>query len=403
LNIVKNGVSLTKWSFLRNLILFFAFFAFYFVFSLNVLPQAATLFVGSSMLQASFSLVIAATLVFSSFLLGKLKKEQVICASLILTTALTVLLIFVLDWFFGTVLIFLIGIFFGIGQLAYFTYFWESTIAEERGRIGGLIGLISLIFYFVMIEIIIGNMSFSEKVLVAIIPSLVAMATLLIAAKKATPIKRKLEMENHPEKRTVLLYSIPWILFSLINATLAKNILNSSQWVPSSYVILGILQFVAAFIGAFGGGLIADFFGRRLTLALSVTLYGVSMALSGVVQNLMVYSIVFAAEGLSWGILLTLYSFVIWGDMANKKNCAMMYSIGLIAFYVATSVGQLPMSISQIPPVDSALIGCSLIFLSNVPIALAPELLSSDFQERIKLKMHMNALRRLSKRSQNHG
>jgi hypothetical protein len=33
-----------------------------------------------------------------------------------------------------------------------------------------------------------------------------------------------------------------------------------------------------------------------------------------------------------------------------------------------------------------------------VPIVLAPELLSSDFRERIKLKLHMNAVRKIDKK-----
>jgi hypothetical protein len=43
-----------------------------------------------------------------------------------------------------------------------------------------------------------------------------------------------------------------------------------------------------------------------------------------------------------------------------------------------------------------------LIFLSNIPISLAPELLPSDFRERIKLKLHMSAVKKI-KRSRSQG
>lgn len=80
-----------------------------------------------------------------------------------------------------------------------------------------------------------------------------------------------------------------------------------------------------------------------------------------------------------------------------------MYSIGLITFYLATFIGFLPTAIAQVALMPSALIGCTLIFLSNIPIALAPELLSSDFQERTRLKLHINAVKKINKKSLNQG
>jgi MFS family permease len=297
-----------------------------------------------------------------------------------------------------------VGIFFSIGQLAFFTYFWNLTVPEERGRIAGLIGFVSFPFYFIVAPIIVETLDFPGIVMLSIVLSLGLLSVILLRPEKAVLTAKKDERENHSEKRTVLLYSIPWILFSLINATLAKNIsLNISQQVPSSfYFFLTILQVIGVIFGAIFGGIIADFFGRRLSLAFSLTLYGISSALAGLTKINEILSFVYVANGLSWGILLTLYTFVVWGDLANKENCAKMYSIGLITFYLATSVGLLT-QISQIPLTVSSLASCLLIFLSNIPIVLAPELLPSDFREKMKLKLHMQAIRKIGKQSQNQG
>jgi MFS family permease len=277
-------------------------------------------------------------------------------------------------------------------------------VSEERGRIGGFIGLVSFPFYFIVAPIVVETLDFPMTILLSTVLSLGLLSVILLRPEKAVLTAKKDERGNYFEKRTVLLYSIPWVLFSFINVTLAKNIsLNILQQVPSSfYLFLTVLQAIGVILGALSGGVIADFFGRRLSLAFSLTLYGISSALAGLFTNDAIFSFVYAANGLSWGILLVLYSFVIWGDLASKENCAKMYSIGLVIYYSTVGVGLL-WQVPQIPLVISALASCLLIFLSNVPVVLAPELLSSDFRARMKLRLHMNAVKRMGKKRQNQG
>jgi hypothetical protein len=92
----------------------------------------------------------------------------------------------------------------------------------------------------------------------------------------------------------------------------------------------------------------------------------------------------YGIEGLSWGILMTLYVFVVWGDLSNTDNSGKMYSLGLAMYCVGLGFGAL--TIPQMGLVESALIGCSIIFLSNLPIALAPELLPSQHRKMRKLE-----------------
>ena len=354
--------------------------------------------------QASFIFAIIGTLLLASFFINRINKLLAIYACSITISIVTLLLFFVSNYVFRLASIFLVGVFFGIGQLAFFTYFWSLTVPEERGRVGGFIGFVSLPFYFAS-TVVAATLDFAGTIILSLILSLGTLLVMLLRPRKAVLTTKKDEKGNYPEKRTILLYSIPWITFSLINATLARNTsLHISQSVPPSFLLfLSLLQIIAAVFGALGGGLIADFLGRRLALALCVTLYGISAVFSGLSQNYTIFSFVYVASGFSWGMLLILYTFVVWGDLANKENCAKVYSIGLIIFYLATVIGFLPTPVAQVSPVESSLISCLLIFLSNVPIIMAPELLSSDFLERTKLKLHMNAVRKINKKSQNQG
>lgn len=402
MSVINTGVLLTKRGFLVNAILFFVFFTLYFVFSFHVIRNGISSASDRPWVQASFNFVLAITLLLTSFFIQKTNKLHVIYVSSTLASIIMVFLFIVSNDIFRLLSIFMVGILLGVGQLAFLTYFWNLTVPEERGRVGGLIGFVTLPFYFIII-VLAETSDFLGTVMLSIVLGLGTLSVKLLKPQQASLAKKNDKRGNYFEKKTVILYSIPWIMFSLINVTLAKNAsLSISQQVPSSfYLFLTFLQIVATFLGTLGGGIIADIFGRRLSLALAVTSYGISSALAGLVQNDAIFYFVYFANGLSWGILLAMYSFVVWGDLANQENCAKMYSIGLIILYLTTGIGFL-IPVSNIPLVVGALVSCLLIFFSNVPLALAPELLSSDFRERIKLKLHMNAVKKI-KQPKNQG
>jgi predicted MFS family arabinose efflux permease len=359
------------------------------------------------MINASFNFIIVITLLLSNFFIRGYNKMRIIYKCSIATSIVTILLLFTSNIVLRLIFSFLAGTFFSIGQLTCFTYFWSLTVSEERGRVAGLIGFFSLPFYYVVDFLMARTFDFSGTVMLSVALSLGILVVKLLRPEKEVLTAKKGERVSYPEKRIVLLYLIPWLLFSSINATLSRNIsLYVLQQVPSSfYLFLTVLQAIGAFLGALGGGIIADFFGRRLSLAFSLTLYGISTALGGFVGNYELLCFMYVASGLNWGILLTLYLLVVWGDLANEESCAKRYSIGLIIFYLATGIGSiLTNQISQIPLVISSLVSCLLIFLSNIPLILTPELLSSDFREKIKLRLYKNALRKIGRKlSQNQG
>lgn len=405
MSVVKYGISLTKHGLLLNLILSFVFYTSYFVFSLYIPRQFITAIDTRLVVQALFNFVVVTTLIVASFFIHRIDKLRAIYAFSLVTSVFAVLLFFVPVDIFRIVCLFVIAIFFSIGQLAFLMYFWNLTVPEERGRVAGLIGFVSLLFYLVIYTGVAETLDFPRAVLLGTVLSSGALVIILLRPKKVVLTAKKDELRNYPEKRTILLYIIPWILFCLINATLAKNIsFHISQQVPaSSYLLLAVLQVIGTIFGTLSGGVTGDFFGRRVSLAFSLTLYGISSALAGIANNYTLLYFVYFANGLSWGVLLVMYSFVIWGDLANKKNCAKMYALGFIIFYATQGIGLFPLEqIFQIPLVVSSLASCLLIFLANAPIFLAPELLPSGFREKIRLKWHMSAVKKI-RRSQNQG
>ena len=405
LSSLKYSVFLTKRGLLLTIIFSFVFYTSYFVFCFHV-PQYFISSAGDLLaVQASFNFVIIITLIAASFLIHRINKLRVIYVCSIANALFAILLFFVPIDIFRISFFLVIAAFFSIGQLAFLTYFWNLTSQEERGRVAGLSGFFSLLVYVFVYATVGQSLDFSSEVALGIALSLGPLVTILLKPWKAKLTAKKDKIGFYSEKRTVLLYLIPWLIFSLINATLAKNISFhiSQQVLPSLYVFFIILQGIGTIVGALVGGVSADLFGRRVCLVFSLTLYGISSALSGIFSNYSLLYFVYVTNGLSWGILLAMYTFVVWGDLSNKVNCAKMYATGFAIFYLTQGMGLLPLEqIVQIPLVVSSLVSCLLIFLSNIPIFIAPELLPSDFRERIRLKLHMNAVKKI-RESRNQG
>ena len=160
--------------------------------------------------------------------------------------------------------------------------------------------------------------------------------------------------------------------------------------------LLAVLS-IGTILGALLGGIIADLLGRRFSLVFSLTFFGFCTALVGLFENELIYILVYGASGLTWGFLFVLYIFVVWGDLSNSKNRMRVYSIGLFSYVLSLGIGSIiefDMSLFQ-----SALLSVLIIFLLNLPIIFAPELLDSYILEKIRLKQHMKKVKKLQKKS----
>jgi len=401
MSIFLSGIQLKRRGLMIAAIPSFTLFAWYHIFSYCVLKfivdESTRAF---PIWYASFYFLVSFTLILGGSFIRRIEKTFVIYSWALFSPIGTVIISFAPTVMTKLAIYLLLAVLFGIALLAFLAFFWDLTVSEERGRVAGLVTSISLSI-FPLVIFLVYNLDFFTTAMVCIILNL---GTLTIEPLKANGItmltgKKALGGIN-PEKRTILLYSIPWVIFSLINATLAKSIsFHIVQGLSSSSVIfLGYLEIVAGGSGAIIGGVIADFFGRRLSLTFGLTLYGISSAVSGLATG---YGFLCASHigiGLTWGILLTLYLSTIWGDLATLDTCFRRYSIGLAIFYSAAGVGALfAPQLFQISLIVASIASCLLIFLSNIPLVLAPELLRSDFREEIRLKLYVTLVKRIIK------
>ena len=402
MSLLKTGILISRRGFLISIVLFTLFLTLYSILSLLLVKHINPFPEHRSIVQASFNFVIAFSLVVSSFFIGRTVKLHCIYISLTSILIMIALIPFISNNVATLGVVLAIGCFFGTGLLAFLTYFWNLTVPEERGRIAGLIGFVALPIYSIA-NIVMASLDFLGTVTATALLSSGIILVIFLRPERLALTSKKDERRNYAEKRTVILYAIPWIAFSLINVTLARNAsLAIVQGLsPSFHISLILYQTAGIIFGALFGGIAADFLGRRELLISSLTLYGISAVLVGLFTNGEILILAYAINGLSWGVLFILYTMVIWGDLSTQNNCALIYSIGLAIYYATAGIGFATQV--SIPIFTSSLVSCLLVFLSNVPIAFAPELLPSEFSERIKLKLHIRKVKKIREKSRDYG
>ena len=399
MSIFLEGIKVNK----RNIIcfasIFFSLFTWYYIYSFDLLR----LFVENKMINflfynSLFNFIISLFLILNSLFFHKFKISNIYTWS-IFSIIGTILILFPIQFYFRLIIFLILGVGFSISILSFFIYFWQLTLPQERGRIAGLISFI-LLPIFSLTVITVKSLSFFVVDLLCVFLNLliILIKILMLDEENLLFVKNDNNLIGYnPENKIIVLYTIPWLFYSLINTTLAKTVsFHISKYFPVYLLtILMLIQIIGGSLGSLLGGIISDFFGRRISLAIGLTIYGITSAICGLTKNYMIFTVIFLGNGITWGIFLTLYSFLIWGDLATKNTCAYRYSVGLLIFYLSQGIGSLFSNyLLKIPLVIASIIICLLIFLSNIPLIFAPELLPSVFREKIRYKLYLFMIKR---------
>lgn len=391
------NIKLRKRGLLALLILYLSASLWQYIFSSQIINH----FVESNVwVQITFNFMIAISFFIGAFFVDKINPLKLIYLWAISTPLLMLLSAIVINSIYLWITISFLGILFGIGSLAFFNYFHSLTTLEERGRVSGFIIFISLLLtpLFSMLATYVG---FLGAIALCIIFNLGTFTILLLNPKDKIKLTSKENIETQSySRRTLLLYLIPWLVFSLINGSLAKIVsLHLMQLFSDSFFQAILLQGLSAVFGALVSGIIADFFGRKMILSVGLVTYGISAAVSGINPTYNTFYLMAIIGGFSWGVFLVGYQLVIWGDFSTRKHCAPFYAIGMIPFYLSRGLGFLfTPDILQISVENAAFISCSLIFLSNIPLFLAPELIPLEIKRRLDLRLYLHRVKEMLKK-----
>lgn len=291
------------------------------------------------------------------------------------------------------------GFSFGFGMPSLLSYFKDVTIIENRGKIGGLI---------------LFTASISAVIFVIIKPTLNQISTALfitgwrgwsllvlhLAHRPIVKLESKRQPTHHSIKfiynRTFLLYLLAWLMFAFVDgfgsnivAFYGQNFYDSFKFVEPAMVSLSALV----------SGILSDVIGRKRVITLGFVSLGVAYAVLGLTPEVWLsWLLYFIISGFSIGSLWTMFTIVIWGEVAEHQ-IEKYYAIGEAPYFLAVIVSLALTPITTLVPKTSAFsLAALFLFLAVVPLMFAPETLPEKTLRERELRIYIERAKRIRER-----
>jgi MFS family permease len=280
--------------------------------------------------------------------------------------------------FFSVILISCaIGAYFGFGLPVVLGYCSSNVESVHRAKVSGLAVFFYCVGFALMIFLVRDSVSAAIVLTVWKLCGLIAIL-LLKPSESVINKQEKVSYKSVLTNRSVLLYFFPWLIFSIVN-NFALPILSASFDVAIVHS-LTMVENVLAGVSAIFFGFLADRFGRKRLLFFGFTLLGLGYAILGLLipydRGLYFYTI---ADGIAWGVFTTLFLFTIWGDIAGKKDSEKFFVIGFLPYIISTFLQAVFGQYVADSIMDLAVVfpfACFFLFITAIPLFLAPETLS---------------------------
>jgi MFS family permease len=305
----------------------------------------------------------------------------------------------------------LLGISLGLGFPFALSLLADCTIAEERGRVSGILMLQT----FIMLSLALVIENFLKLGLIGIVLLLVILRStsflgLSIEEDACTDnlVKSKIRKSKSwfqiLRYRSFILYFFPWLIF-IVAVVLTDQILWANLLPDPNYRIvfsigLPLLYGETALFG-FVSGILADRFGRKPLIISGLAILGVSFAFVGFAPSPLSVFINLVTRGIAFGFLMVVY-IAVPGDLAFSYSKEKFYALILVLPMTVYSLGSVPLALGRSAPASVLSPILSIIlFLSAYAVFLAPETLSQSKIREREIKEHVRKVRGLLEESQN--
>ncbi len=298
---------------------------------------------------------------------------------------------------------FSLGASIGAGLPSCLSHFANSTSVENRGLIGGIIwstvGFAVLIFAF-----LISMLGLWEAIVVVTIWRLFGgVGFLALNKKREEPAAQKSPSYLQIiRKREIVLYLFPWVLFSLMNfaeAPMLERVFNTS-FGTESFTFVQLAEWTFAGIFAIVGGVVADFAGRKRVVIAGFIMLGIEYAALSVFSNSQVALYLFLTlDGITWGLLLSVFFTTIWGDLGENYEKEKYYVLGGLSFILANFLSVLIRPYAgAISPTAAFSFASFFLFVAVIPLMYAPETLPEKHIRERELKNYIEKAQKVKEK-----
>lgn len=280
-----------------------------------------------------------------------------------------------------------LGISIGIGLPSALSYFADAAHIGKRGVQGGITWSI-VGFGILSIGVLLSMFGLSlESYLLAVWRIIGLVFFLALSWGKQEPVAKK-RLEKYRKiiaRRDIVLYLVPWVMFSLINFA-ETPVVNKfiGGWPDIAGlqfpVFAGFVTFALTGIFAIIGGIFADRLGRKRVVITGFIVLGIEYAVLGLFSaESFSWYIYMCFDGAAWGMFAAVFFMTLWGDLSEDFEREKYYVLGglpyLLAGFVPILIEPLVKNIEQSNVSSAFSIASFFLFVAVLPLIYAPETL----------------------------
>ena len=331
-----------------------------------------------------------------SFIRYKIDRQKLLLTSTILGIFSTLLLALITGPLLTSIVASLMGMSLGLFLPTSMALVADTTRAENRGRISGIIILSTFVVAFVFLAVYQKlGLDLVSLILIMVIVRSISLFYLLLGKFDINSTISSLEIRIHSDTvKEFIFYLIPWVMFTFASS-LANNIIDAEGYATFQDSVQ-YLRYIFIAIFGLAAGFVADRFGRKQPIIFGLATMGIGyLLISFAIDNTIVlmYNVL---SGITWGLFFVVF-LVVPGDIAPHSYREKFYSLGyLLPVSVLFALSAIPVvNLKQI--VDISILtqivgGC--LFLAMYPVFRAKETLSESKINERKMKEHMERVRK---------
>lgn len=289
----------------------------------------------------------------------------------------------------------LLGISVGLGLPSTMACFADSTRTETRGTQGGITWvLVGLVSFFIALGM--NALDIFPMLIVLALWRIWGLLVLPFLGQHRTP-KTTGKAPSYSyvlHRKDVLLYLVPWIMFSLVNFCEMPILENffGGFYGSVEFIVFGLSGVFAVF-----GGLLADVVGRKRVVITGFIMTGIEYTVLSLLSDMPISWYLYTAlDGISWGMFAAVFFMTVWGDLAEEQQKEKYYALGGLPYLLAGFLSiVIKPYVGMIPTATTFSLASFFLFLAVLPLMYAPETLPEKSIRERELKDYVERAKKV--------